>query len=198
MDQILRDWAGRIARFAGIASAKSDGSCVVAGRTFAGGKAASSIPARLLAPFGLRSVPPPMDCALIQGNGTSRGAMAFPCDTAQYGPDDLDPDGAEVALYNANQPRALVVSDDDLIAQEGDKKVATDTTPITQGTIRFTVVMGTGPLALSIVSLTVLYTPGDGSTAQTTAPLLAGNLTGAITLHEKVDGGSPHFLAPGP
>ena len=33
----LYDWAGRIVRFSSIASAKSDGSAVVSGRTFAGG-----------------------------------------------------------------------------------------------------------------------------------------------------------------
>src|SRR5579864_7333506 len=108
--QLLTDWASRIVRFTQIASAKSDGSATVAGRSYAGGPAAPSIKARLIFPFGLRSMPPSgVDAAVVHAAGASARGMIVGCDSAKYGPSDLPSGGA--ALY-CSTSGALVWFDD--------------------------------------------------------------------------------------
>ena len=84
--QILTDWASRIVRFTRIASAGSDGSASVAGRGYAGGPAAPNIKARLIFPFGIRSVPPSgVDAAVNAGaNGVSGPSLSRSDSDALY------------------------------------------------------------------------------------------------------------------
>ena len=108
--QMLTDWASRIVRFTQIAGAASDGSATIAGRTYPGGPAAPSIKARLIFPFGFRSVPPSgVDAAVVHAAAASARGMIVGCDSAKYGPSDLPNGGA--ALY-CSSTGAVVWFDD--------------------------------------------------------------------------------------
>lgn len=191
------NWAGRVVRLRTVAAAKSDGTGSLAGRAVAGEQQTPpQARTRFIAPFGFRSVPPAdLEVVELCAYGASDRSMSAPLDSARYGPNDLATDGSEAAFYNKDNPRALVATGaHGVIVDQGDKKVATDTTPVTHGTLGFVVIVnGSGALT----SLAITYTPGDGSMPQALT-LALGSLTGTLTLHESIDGGSPNFKAPGP
>ncbi len=190
------DWAGRIARWTRIASAKSDGSCAVEGRSIPGGPAPRSIPSRLLSVFGVRSVPPAgLECLEVRTQGAVDGSTAAPADSKQYGPSDLAEDGSETALYNKDNARAVVAKGADVIVNEGAKKVATDTTPTASGTFAITSV----PTGAGTFAITLTWVDNDGvSHVIGTWVSVAAGTTGSVSITGKVDGGDPNFFSKGP
>src|SRR5436190_797174 len=109
--QTLTNWASRIVRFTSIGTSASDGSCTVAGRSYAGGPEAPSIKARLGFPFGIRSRPPSgVDATVVHAAGAVARGVAVAHDSKKYGPDDLE-DG-ETALYGAANAKAVLVNKD--------------------------------------------------------------------------------------
>jgi hypothetical protein len=97
--QMLVDWASRIVRFTSIATAGSDTSCTVAGRSYAGGPPEPGIRARLMFPFGIRSVPPSgVDAAVVHPAGASARGIVVGCDSKAFGPADLAE--GETAIYS--------------------------------------------------------------------------------------------------
>ena len=198
--QMLTDWASRIVRFTQIASAKSDGSASVVGRSIPGGPDAPSIKARLMFPFGLRSVPPSgVDAAVVHAAGASARGMIVGCDSKEYGPSDLD--WGETAVYSQQNPKALLADKSgntkitsttvdgtpgDVVVNGGTKPVGRKDDPVSHGTLVVTAVMAAG-----VPIVTIVYTPGDGSAPQTAV----SNATNTLTLHEKILDGAAHFIA---
>jgi len=195
--QMFTDWASRIVRFTQIASASSDGTASVAGRAYAGGPAAPNLKARLLFPFGIRSVPPSgVDAAVIHAAGASARGMIVGCDSKEYGPSDLS-DG-ETAVYSQANPKALVADQHgntevtsatvdgvpgDVIVNGGSKPVVLDGDSVDCGHLVFVPNAGTLAASLSYVG------PG----VPLPDPLAVGAVV--LALSGMVSGSAPHFKA---
>ena len=195
MREAFRNFLAGVLRLTSFASAASDGTGRLAPRPLPGTQQGPAMPTRLAAPYGFRSRPPSdVDAMEVRLDGGPYGSVAVPLDTSTYGPGDLPE--AEVCLYNDKQPKALRTDGDQLIAQEGAKKVATDTTPVkvTGGSYTPT-------------SLTLAIVDSAGAVGTIAITVAAGALAvipvgvvpaGTFKMQGAVDGGCPDFLAPGP
>jgi hypothetical protein len=137
--------------------------------------------------------------------GAMNGVLVGVSTDTRYGAQNLDV--GEMALYSLVNALGVYLdnsgntkitsatpsggSQGDVIVNGGALQVARKTDPITQGTIGFVIVTGTGG---AITSLQITYTPGDSSAVQTFT-LALGTLTGTLTLHENINGGAAHFKA---
>lgn len=193
--ELLTNWAGRLVRWSRIASADSKGRAAVEGRTIPGGPEPPTIAARLMFPFGLRSVPPAgVDAAVVHAAGGSARGMVVGCDSSRFGPSDLD--GGETAVYSQQNPRALVAdkagntkitsttvngTPGDVVVNGGSKPVVLDGDTVDCGHLIFIPNAGAAPASLAYLG------PG----VPLPNPLPAGAVALAIT--GKVSGSSPHF-----
>ena len=210
--QMLTDWASRIVRFTRIARAASDGSASVEGRTIPGGPEAPSIRARLMFPFGVRSVPPAgVDAAVVHAAGAGARCIVVACDAPKYGPSDLAE--GETALYSQQNPKAVHADgaghtkitsatvngvQGDVVVNGGTLPVARKTDPIAPGAITMTAATAPGPPPVTTVTL--VYTPPGGAPTTIgvlvfTAGLLTAATPGAATMGGKIADGAPHLLA---
>jgi hypothetical protein len=125
---------------------------------------------------------------------------------------DLELAAGSAALYSPGKPDGKVIATpagglelktagaENAVVQEGDKLVATDTTPTDNGVIAMTAVTAGAP---PVTTVTFTFTPPGGAPSVLgvllfTSGVLTGSTPGSVALTGKVDGGSPHFLAPGP
>lgn len=210
--QHLTDWASRIVRFSRIAQASSDGRCSVEGRTIPGGPESPSIQARLMFPFGVRSVPPSgVDAAVVHAAGGAARGIVVGCDATRYGPSDLAE--GETALYSQHNAKALLADaagntkitsatvdgvPGDAIVNGGSLEVARRTDPTASGTFAMTVATVVGPPPVTTIVL--LYTaPGGAPQTVGTLVFTAGLLTtatlGSASITGKITAGATHFKA---
>lgn len=146
--------------------------------------------------FGFRSRPPKNTAAvmlLVGGSSSSEVTVAEGSDG--YGPTDLASGAA--SLFSSGDAR-VVVDGADVTVNDGNKKVATDQTPLSNGTIAMTAATAGAP---PVTTVAFTFTPPGGTpsvigTLVFTSGVLTGNTPGSVAMTGKVNGGSPHFLAP--
>ena len=200
-----REVAGRVARMTTTTANSADGTRDAVENYSLPDEDKTQEPSRRIAPWGLAGVPLTGLTGLVVrvlGNAAQSALVGiahpqYARSTLAEGETQLycKTAGAEVYLDKDGKNNINSASGQDIVLNAGTAKVGRVGDGVGNGTLAFTVVMGVGALALAIASITVLYTPGDGSAPQTVGPLMTGNLTGLVTIKEKIVAGAANVKA---